>query len=56
MKITIDAESKEIAELLQTIRGSKEQNITLDSSKIVKGLCQDRSNSLRRSGVSEDHE
>lgn len=56
MKITIEAEPKEVAELLQAIRGSEEQNITLDSSKIVKGLYQDQSNSLRRSGVSEDRE
>lgn len=38
MKITIEAEPKEVAELLQAITSSKEQNITLDQKRLSDAL------------------
>lgn len=55
MKITIEAEPKEISELLLAITNSEEQKIEIDGSKIKDFVRQDRLNNLRRSGVSEDH-
>ena len=56
MELIIKGTPEEIKKVLQAIASSEEQSITLDSSRILKGLHRDQSNSLRQSGVLTDRE